>query len=122
MLTNYGRNISKSIEFRDNNGVTREFPLWLIIKYSKESYFKLAMHVVKIAKKYSLDIPMRGGAGMIEIPSLPPDFSSVPTHPELSPKPLASPESVIEIPNHDKPDVPEVADLNPDIKGLDDGE
>jgi len=72
ILTNIGqRNFSKSIEFKDNNGKTRELPLHIIIKYAKESYFELARFVVKIAKKYSLDIPVRAGAGgFVEVPDI----------------------------------------------------
>lgn len=72
ILTNIGqRQFSKPVEFKDNKGKTRELPLHLIIKYAKESYFELARFVVKIAKKYSLDIPVKAGAGsMIEIPDI----------------------------------------------------
>lgn len=72
ILTNIGqRNFSKSVEFKDNKGKTRELPLYVIIKYAKESYFELARFVVKIAKKYSLDIPVRPAAGgMMELPDL----------------------------------------------------
>jgi len=85
ILTNYSHRIGKSVEFKDNNGRTREFPLWLIIKYAKESYFELAKFVVLIAKKYSLDIPVKPSGGMtIEIPTLPP--------PEFSDRPAQEPE------------------------------
>lgn len=72
ILTNIGsRNFSKPIEFKDNRGKTRELPLYIIIRYAKESYFELARFVVKIAKKYSLDIPVRPAAGgVLELPDL----------------------------------------------------
>jgi len=91
ILTNYSRQIGKTIEFKDNDGKTREFALWMIIRYAKESYFELAKYVVKVAKKYSLDIPMKPTAGTtIEIPTLPPpDFAEQPVQqqPESSPAP-----------------------------------
>lgn len=72
ILTNIGnRQFSKPVEFKDNRGKTRELPLHIIIKYAKESYFELARFVVKIAKKYSLDIPVRPAAGAVmELPDL----------------------------------------------------
>lgn len=74
ILTNLGSNISKVIEFKDNNGTEREYPLHQLIRYAKESYFELAQFVVQIAQKYSLDIPMRTSQQMIEIPSAPQDL------------------------------------------------
>ena len=75
ILTNLGSNISKVIEFNDNHGRLREYPLHQLIRYAKESYFELAMFVVKIGKKYSLDIPMRGGQSEVfEMPSAPVDL------------------------------------------------
>jgi uncharacterized protein Veg len=72
ILTNLGSNIGKIIEFKDNNGRDREYPLHVLIKYAKESYFELATYVVEIGKKYSLDIPMRGQQGQVfEIPTVP---------------------------------------------------
>lgn len=72
ILSNIGsRQFSKGVEFKDNRGKTRELPLHIIIKYAKESYFELARFVVKIAKKYSLDIPVRTGAGgFMEVPDI----------------------------------------------------
>jgi len=72
ILTNIGnRNFSKPIEFKDNKGKTREMPLHVIIRYTKESYFELARFVVNIAKKYSLDIPIRSPVGsMMELPDI----------------------------------------------------
>lgn len=72
ILTNLGqRNFSKTIEFVDNKNKTRELPLHIIIKYAKESYFELARYVVKVAKKYSLDIPVQAGMrGMMDIPDI----------------------------------------------------
>ena len=72
ILTNIGqRNFSKTVEFVDNKGKTHEMPLHLIIHYAKESYFELARYVVKVAKKYSLDIPTKAGmSGFIDIQDL----------------------------------------------------
>lgn len=72
ILTNIGqRNFGKTIEFKDNNGKTRDLPLYIIIRYAKESYFELARSVVKIAKKYSLDIPIKAGTGgFVDLPDI----------------------------------------------------
>lgn len=77
ILTNLGSNISKVIEFKDNNGMEHEYPLHQLIRYAKESYFELAQFVVQIAQKYSLDIPMRMGQQTIEIPTAPQDLVSL---------------------------------------------
>jgi len=72
IIRNLGSNFSKSIEIRDNDNKTREIPLHQIIRYAKESYFDMAVFVVTIAKKYSLDIPTRPTTGtMIDIPTVP---------------------------------------------------
>lgn len=72
ILTNLGSNIGKVIEFKDNQGRTREYPLHQLIRYAKESYFELAQFVIKIGKKYSLDIPMRSQqSGTFEMPVVP---------------------------------------------------
>jgi hypothetical protein len=71
ILTNLGSNISKAIEFRDNNGREREYPLHLLMRFAKESYFELATFVTQIGKKYSLDIPMRQQQTTFEIPTAP---------------------------------------------------
>jgi hypothetical protein len=71
ILTNLGSNISKAIEFRDNNGREREYPLHLLMRFAKESYFELATFVTEIGKKYSLDIPMRQQQTTFEIPTAP---------------------------------------------------
>jgi hypothetical protein len=71
ILRNLGAKFGKMIEFRDNEGKVRELPLHMVIRYAKESYFEMATSVVKIAKKYSLDIPTRPTTGMIEIPTVP---------------------------------------------------
>lgn len=90
ILTNYSRNISKEIEFKDNQGRTRNYPLYEVIRYAKESSFELSQFVVKIAKKYSLDIPIRPSTGMIEIPTMtPPAFSEFPA--QQPPQPAQSP-------------------------------
>lgn len=70
IISNLGRGIGSSIEFTDNNGRTREYPLYIVVKYAKESYFELAKFVTTIAKKYSLDIPIRGGGSTFEIPEV----------------------------------------------------
>lgn len=96
ILTNYSRNIGKEIEFKDNIGRTSTFPLYDVIRYAKESYFELSQFVVKIAKKYSLDIPMKPTTGTIEIPTMPPpDFGGYPapaSAPATQPAPLPAPE------------------------------
>jgi hypothetical protein len=74
ILSNLGSNISKVIEFKDNNGKVREYPLHQLVRYSKDSYFELAKFAVEIAKKYSLDIPMRTGQEAFELPVAPPDL------------------------------------------------
>jgi len=74
ILTNLGSNIGKVIEFRDNNGKDREYPLHQLIRYAKESYFELATYVTKIGKKYSLDIPMRGAQQDFVMPQAPTDL------------------------------------------------
>lgn len=61
--------MNKSVEFKNNKGVTQEIPLNVIIKYAKDSYFDIAMLVTQIAKKYDVSIPIRGEVGMMEIPS-----------------------------------------------------
>lgn len=72
ILSNLGSNIGKVIEFKDNDGRDREYALHTLIKYAKESYFELATFVVKIGKKYSLDIPMRTQQGQVfEMPTAP---------------------------------------------------
>jgi len=109
ILTNYGRNIGKLIEFRNNEGMVKEFTMWELIKYSKESYFRLAMHVVKIAKKYSLDIPMKASGALIEIPMPPPEFAAKPVQ---SSAPAAKSDEPVVIPLPNEP-VEEVPDLNP---------
>ena len=77
ILTNMGSNINKPIEFMNNSGESKELLFWVIHKYAKESYNETAKYVVRIAKKYSLDIPFRGGGGAIEIPNMP----TLPTYP-----------------------------------------
>lgn len=71
ILMNLGSNISKAIEFKDNTGKEREYPLHQLIRYAKASYFELAMFVTEIGKKYSLDIPMRHQQTTFEIPTAP---------------------------------------------------
>jgi hypothetical protein len=71
ILRNLGSPFSKTIEIRDNTNSVRELPLYTIIRYAKESSFEIARCVVKIAKKYSLDIPMRPSTGAIDIPTVP---------------------------------------------------
>lgn len=71
ILTNFGRGIGRPIEFTDNDGVVREYSLHQLIRYAKESYFELSQFVVKIGKKYSLDIPMRGQQEVFQIPTAP---------------------------------------------------
>lgn len=87
ILTNLGSNIGKVIEFRDNNGKDREYPLHQLIQYAKESYFELATFVTKIGKKYSLDIPMRGSQQEFIMPSAPQDLIELEqTEPQPPPK------------------------------------
>jgi hypothetical protein len=71
ILMNLGSNISKAIEFKDNSGKEREYPLHKLIQYAKASYFELAMFVTEIGKKYSLDIPMRQQQMTFEFPTAP---------------------------------------------------
>ena len=68
--------MNKSVEFKNNKGVTQEMPLNVIIKYAKDSYFDIAMLVTKIAKKYDVSIPIRGEVGMMDIPSFAPETPS----------------------------------------------
>jgi len=86
ILTNLGSNISKVIEFRNNDGIDREYPLHLLIKYAKESYFELATFVVKIGKKYSLDIPMRTGQQQEFVIPTAPDLIQMEHRPPEPPK------------------------------------
>jgi len=87
ILTNLGSNIGKVIEFRDNNGKDREYPLHQLIQYAKESYFELATFVTKIGKKYSLDIPMRGAQQDFVMPTAPQDLIELEqTQPSAPPK------------------------------------
>lgn len=79
ILRNLGGNMNKSIEFKDNKGVTQEMPLSIIIKYAKDSYFDIAMLVTNIAKKYDVSIPVRGEVGMMEIPDFEGAKSSPPS-------------------------------------------
>lgn len=82
ILRNLGANMSKSVEFKNNKGVTQEMPLNIIIKYAKDSYFDIAMLVTKIAKKYDVSIPIRGEVGMMELPTFTPE-TPVPSSPSL---------------------------------------
>jgi len=70
ILSNMGKGIGTTVEFKDNTRKTREIPLHLVIKYAKESYFELAQYVVQVAKRYSLDIPMKPSSAVFEIPEM----------------------------------------------------
>lgn len=68
ILRNLGANMNKSVEFKDNKGVTQEMPINQIVKHAKDSYFRIAILVTHIAKKYDVSIPIRGEVGKLEIP------------------------------------------------------
>lgn len=106
ILTNYSRKIGNMVEFKDNDGQTKDYPLWMVVRYTKESYFELAQFVVKIAKKYSLDIPMKPSTGTIEIPTAaPPEFADVPVRPQLPAAPSVSLDEI------ELPDIADDAEL-----------
>lgn len=86
ILTNLGSNISKVIEFRNNDNIDREYPLHQLIMFAKESYFELATFVTKIGKKYSLDIPMRTGAQQEFVIPTAPDLIQMESRPPEPPK------------------------------------
>jgi len=109
ILMNLGSNISKAIEFKDNSGKEREYPLHKLIQYAKASYFELAMFVTEIGKKYSLDIPMRQQQMTFELPTAP-DLISM--EQGVVPHSAGPPAQPMGLP-------PTLASLNPEVAAMD---
>jgi hypothetical protein len=117
ILMNLGSNISKAIEFKDNTGKEREYPLHKLIQYAKASYFELAMFVTEIGKKYSLDIPMRQQQMTFEIPTAP-DLISM--EQGVVPPSAGPPVPSMGLPPTLSPLNPEVAAMEESLEGVED--